>query len=255
MEVLLLLKICDGVGYLHDHQVQGRILLPGAAMFEMSNAASKCLGSIAKAFVVHSINLQAPCELHKPYGSSARSTKLTQCCISYISGQVEVNSTPSTGTTRHFGRVHMTGWSAQFNPLVAHWKSRLDGDKLQGDGILSIDLMKASAERQHLAKRTLDIYAHLRSLSEWLHKASLNPQEESIHRSLFPHLQQDMCATSRLSLPTCTAMVSHTPPSNCGQPSGYAMHPAILDAATHTAAAFVGMGTKTKDIGVLSHYC
>ncbi len=39
-------------------------------------------------------------------------------------------------------------------------------------------------------------------------------------------------------LPTAVACLVPEPVGTCGQPGGYAVHPAALDSATHTAAAF-----------------
>lgn len=175
-------------GYLNDHRIQGRILLPGAAMFEMSCAAAHCMHSSALHGLLLGVSISAPCILQD---TSTTSHKVLSCSVEYGTGRLEVRSaiaaSSSAAAARRRGQLHLTGWAG----LIAAESSGLNHGH----------------ERREL-----------RLLNDLLRPA----------------------VGARAELPTAVAGLVPGLAGTCGQPGGYAVHPAVLDSATHTAAAFSG---------------
>ena len=127
---------CDlgaaNLAWLRDHQVQGRALLPGAAMFEVAAAAAAaCLGGNAtagsngsgsrgRAAALSALSILAPCLL--PGAASARSSALLCCSVATGSGAVEVHSSSGVRHLRAVAGVvpaKPAAGPASQNPLVS----------------------------------------------------------------------------------------------------------------------------------------
>lgn len=85
-----------GLSWLRDHSVQGRALLPGAAMFEMAAAAATACqpadGSLSTAAALASLAILAPCVLASTEGGGRGSSVLLSCAVDCRSGSIEVQS-------------------------------------------------------------------------------------------------------------------------------------------------------------------
>lgn len=85
-----------GLSWLQDHSVQGRALLPGAAMFEMAAAAvAVCQpvdGSVSGAAALTSLTILVPCMLASAEGRDSGSSALLRCAVDCRSGSIEVQS-------------------------------------------------------------------------------------------------------------------------------------------------------------------
>ena len=70
------------LGYLHDHRIQGRALLPGAAMFEMAAAAARCMKhTIRQQPPRRRQHLRATAPDHPRTGSSGRGACITDAGV------------------------------------------------------------------------------------------------------------------------------------------------------------------------------
>lgn len=175
-------------GYLHDHRIQGRVLLPGAAMFEMSSAVASCMNSSALPGVLLGVSISAPCILDD---TSTTSHKMLSCIVAYGTGRLEVRSATAASNfaaaAGQRGQLHLAGWARQ----TATESIEPHGGQEQGKLRLLIDRVRPALG-------------------------------------------------ARVELPTAVAGLLPVPAGTCGQPGGYAVHPTMLDSATHTAAAFSG---------------
>lgn len=184
-------------GYLHDHRIQGQVLLPGAAMFEMSCAAARCMNTSALPSLLLGVSISAPCVLEDMSSAPARNHKMLSCAVAYGTGRMEVRSFTAASSLAaaagQRGQLHLGGWAGQ--AAVASESSH-QGQQHTKVSLLSKLLIKATADR--------------------------------------------------VELPTAVANLVSEPMNACGQPGGYAVHPASLDSATHTAAAFSGQDTTDK---------
>ena len=109
------------MAYLHDHQVQGRALCAGAAMFEMGTAAGASLlpASSGTRLVLSRASIETPCQLNVPELS---------CLVSGRDGALNIRSSAS----------HMSGSFSQapFAPYtaIAQWPKAAGSN--QGASIL-----------------------------------------------------------------------------------------------------------------------
>ena len=86
-------------------------------------------------------------------------------------------------------------------------------------------------------------------LGGWAGQAAAAPsshQEQPRHRVTLLGGLVVPAVGGRAELPTAVANLMSEPVGTCGQPGGYAVHPAALDSATHTAAAFSGQDATDK---------
>ncbi len=79
-------------------------------------------------------------------------------------------------------------------------------------------------------------------LAGWAHQTAtestyLHGGQEQANLGLLNNIVRPALG-ARPELPTAVAGLMPVPAGTCGQPGGYAVHPAVLDSATHTAAAF-----------------
>ncbi len=169
-------------GYLHDHCIQGRALLPGACMFEMGAAAARCMSSDSASSLLLGVSISAPLPLSATGTSAAEHAAILVCAASLGSGRLEVRSFQAAVSSR--SQVHLAGWAGRASMSAARAAA---ASKLQQSALSST----VSAQQ----------------------------------------------AGSMQQLPTAVARLLPVPRHGCGQPGGYAVHPAALDAATHTAAA------------------
>ena len=83
----------SSLAWMHDHQVQGRVLLPAAALFELTSAASAaCLldsSGISGVMGLQGLSILAPCMLPGTGGTAAGSS-LLQCGVNGRTGAIEV---------------------------------------------------------------------------------------------------------------------------------------------------------------------
>ena len=178
-------------GYLHDHRIQGRALLPGAAMFEMAAAAARCMSTHSADSLLVGVSISAPLPLSNPGQAAAAEHTLPVlvCAANLGSGRLEVRSSLAASIAR--SQLHLGGWAGHASMLAA---SRTPQQQAQ-EGAIG----RALQGLQHLAR-------------------------------MQHQLQQ----------PTAVACLLPAPLDGGGQPGCYAVHPAALDAATHTAGAFAG---------------
>ena len=100
-----------GLAWLRDHSVQGRPLLPGAALFEMAAAAVAASqpadGSLSMSAALVGLSIMAPCVL--PADGSATSVAALRCSLDSRTGLLELQSSA--------GSRHLQGTAAA---LPAH---------------------------------------------------------------------------------------------------------------------------------------
>lgn len=98
------------LGYLFDHQIQGRVLLPGAAMFEMSASALGGLLSSGSSTngqsVVVGVGISAPFVLTTGSGG-----QILSCTVRVATGRIEVRSMAATSKG---SQLHLTGKSGEY---------------------------------------------------------------------------------------------------------------------------------------------
>ena len=233
-------------GYLHDHKIQDLTLLPGAAMFEMCNAASECLNDGAHKFVMHAISLLIPCHLKSLNGGLAHTPTILRCCANYILGQVEIRSIDKTGVLEVAKQVHLQGWCTmiQTRRFIPSGVNRMNQ-------IAISSLSKLACLRPHRSN-----LSHLPSLSHRLHHTPTIDKTTSMTPLGFEHKPHGITrgGVHKQALPTCTAIVLDMPQASCNQPRGYTIHPARLDAATHTAAALAAMPSGVNEKSEVFHH-
>jgi hypothetical protein len=191
-------------GYLHDHRIQGQVLMPGAAMFELSGASARCLGGEEARAVIQGISLSAPLIISD---ANTAAKKLLTCTVKCETGRLEVWSLLSASqpvtASRFHGQLHLGGWAHQ-TLAPARLSSRTDAGS-------------------------------------------------QVPRTVIKLLPQLLQVAHTFQMPTSVACLRPIPYNTCKQPDGHAIHPATLDAATHTAAAFAparGNG-QTEGIGIV----
>lgn len=233
-------------GYLHDHKIRDLTLLPRAAMFEMCNAASECLDDGTHLFVMHAINLLMPCHLKSLDGGLGHTPTILSCCANYILGQVEVKSIDKSGVLEVAKQVHLQGWCTM---IQSHHFLPSGVNRMNQIGISS--LSTSACLRPHRSN-----LSHLPSLSQWLHHTPTIDKTTIMTPSGFEHKPHGTTrrGVHKQAFPTCTAIVLDMPPASCLQPGGYAIHPARLDAATHTAAALALMPSEVNEKSEVFHH-
>ena len=79
----------SSLAHLLDHQIKGRVLLPGAAMFEMAaSAAATMLAGVATSACTALLGIG----LHAPFLLVPGAISLLQCSVACASGQMQVRS-------------------------------------------------------------------------------------------------------------------------------------------------------------------
>lgn len=190
----LMTSDCDSAGYLHDHRIKGQILMPGAAMFELSAAAVRCLSNAAPQGLIRGISISAPLVVNDDISREAG--KVLTCNVALATGRLEVRSfMAASKADAPAEQLHLGGWAAQ---------------------------------------------AHLEHLDGKAHKGEARAWE--LRMVISPLRQQTR-------LPTVVAGILPCPDGTCGQPNGHAAHPAVLDSATHTAAAYASGSADSDEAG------
>ena len=234
-------------GYLNDHKIQDHILLPGAAMFELCNAACKCLKICAPPSLLHSINLLSPCNVGESKDTTIGNSKVLTCCMNLTIGQMEVRSRDSNGTLKERGYLHLHGWCAWlFSCIQCNSNSKHE----DADGLLSRVKQTCFLLRSNrVSDRSHDILQSP-SFSSWLQKANARDVASTMgSKNELPSNNAKIC---NQDVHTSIAIVVDTLPSSCVQPDSYIIHPATLDAATHTAAAFAVVLSQDSNPGMSS---
>ena len=215
-----------GADYLHDHAIQGRVLLPGAAMFELCNAAIACLGITLGNFTLQSVSLSAPCNLQKPTGTRTDLGKVIKCCASLLNGRIDMSSNMATSVAQQPGQIHLSGTSGQltcnyFNGSLGMYSHEQDLISLPSKIRMGLPL------------------ADISTSDEMAYKPSSSPQDDIHPLGTFskniPYESKQSRASTQVR-PTSTAMILTKSTVEIHH-DGYIVHPAILDAVTHTAAA------------------
>ena len=235
-----------GLAFLADHVVQGRMLVPGAAMFEMMLATLGTVLGTAHAAVV-GIALTAPLV------TSAGSACTMSCSVDPVSGKLGLRSAQGAA-----------GRQAQQQHLAA------SAGELTWPGLVhAVHSIKSRAAPSH---------AHLLSYT-----ASGGPALRGMPGGMFEHQTSEHCpcdagliaytqleAGSRSEAATWlhsllgsdpapdklpTAVAAMQQPHGTGQPGAFSTHPAVLDAATHTAAALAGRAANGTLPGRCLRWC
>lgn len=185
---LLIQTVFGRAGFLHDHRIRGQVLLPGAAMFEMSCAAASCMNKSSLPTLLLGVVISAPLVLEDPSSGKAGGDRLLTCVVGCLTGQLEIRSVAAASgvaaAAKHRGQLHLGGWAGQ----------------------AAMPPATSSLSEQEAVRSPLS--------------------------GLFSAVEE------KLHLPTAVAGILPLPVGTCEQPGGYAVHPAVLDSATHTAAAF-----------------
>lgn len=215
-------------------------------MFELCTAASRCLSNGAATEVVCGISLSVPCVLSKPAGTPPQNNRIITCRASY-SGQLEVRTSALHGPVRQPDQVHLSARAGHFSTVRTE-TSRQQG--LPGKCLATLRSGQLQSDQLETLSQPLEDIQHTPSLAAWL-PAALEQAQGTRSESVF---LQAVVSGSLVSpgpaLLTNVACLLPSPLGGCGQPGGYAIHPAALDAATHTAAAFADApGTDSKDAG------
>ena len=220
-------------GYLNDHKIQDNILLPGAAMFEMCNAASASLKMTSESSILHSINLSSPCNLGDSGSNVHRNPKVLTCCTTPTMNQMEVKSRDMNGPLEQHSKLHLHGWCGWLASCSPHSCS---SHSTNGN----VESLLSRVKRASLLTKPEQSNLHssheilqLPSFSNWLQTSG--PYNEVPNEVLGKSEGQN----SRTSV----AIVVDTLAATCIQPGAYVVHPATLDAATHTAAALAAIPT------------
>ena len=213
-------------------------------MFEMCNAASKCLNMSAPSSLLHSINLSSPCNLGQPSGKSGRDTKVLMCCTRPTTSQLELRSRDLNDSLQTRSQLHLHGWCGWFGSRSPKFHNS-NGTYRHVERLLSRVKQTCLLSRHNLVdmhpSRSSHGIIHLPSLSSWLQRAPLDFGRDITKSTEFTYERSSktLDGTKNLDMHTSMATVMDMPPNSCIQPGGYVVHPATLDAATHTAAALV----------------
>lgn len=183
--------------------------------------------------VIHNINILAPCNLSKIVSDVSLRENILHCRLSCAISRIEIASLDSNMDKRGTPQLHMIGWCGQFE-TPAIMASQV------GMKIWSMPEAPntSSPKTQVILDRSISI-SHLPGLSAWLPRGSFISHKR-VSLTLTPRLLKHRAFSrpkGQSTLPSSIANLSMLPSNIRGQPGGHIIHPAILDATTHTAAA------------------
>ena len=183
--------------------------------------------------VIHNINILAPCNLSKIGSNVPLRENILHCSLNCAVGRIEIASLDSNMDKRGTRHLHMVGWCGQFE-TPAIMASQV--------GIKSWSMPEApntsSLKTQAILDKSSSI-SHLPGLLAWLPRGSLK-SHKIVSLTLSQRLLEHRAfprPRGQSTLPSSIANLSMLPSDSRGQPGGHIIHPAILDATTHTAAA------------------
>ena len=214
-------------------------------MFEMCSAANACLRMTTSPSLLHSMNLSSPCNLGSFVIDVHRNPKVLSCCMTPSMRQMEVRSRDLSGPLEQHSKLHLHGWCgwlASCLPLSCSGHSTYGNveDQLSRVKRTSV-LLRSEQSNLHYPHNILQ----LPSFSSWLQR---KPDEESTAQPPGPYHQvpdEVLGKSEDRNIHPSVAIVVDTLAS-CIQPSAYVVHPATLDAATHTAAALAVIPTPSN---------
>ena len=219
-------KTLSDADYLNDHAIQGRVLLPGATMFEICNASIACLGITIGNFTLHSVSLSTPCSLQKPNGTRRNLDKVLKCCASFAIGRLDLSSITTPLPAQQSGQIHMSATTGQLStPDTNSWSGSLGTYGQGGSPLLpskdTRDPSNTSVTNEIVQQPRLLLQSSGSFAGSFLEDITykLKPTRGSIQ-----------------ARPNSTAMIHTSSAANIDH-DGYVIHPAVLDAVTHTAAA------------------
>ena len=193
--------------------------------------------------VIHSINILAPCNLSKIGSNVSLRENVLQCSLNCAVGRIEIASLNSNMAKTGTRQLHMVGWSGLFEtPAIMAAQV----------GVKNWSMPEApnasSIKTQVILDRSNNI-SHLPSLLAWLPRGSLRSHKNVSLPSSQRLLEHRAFSRPRgqSKLPSSIANLSMLPSNFRGQPGGHIIHPAILDAATHTAAALANKSDTSGD--------
>ena len=226
------LRSLSNADYLNDHAIQGRVLLPGATMFEICNASIACLGITIGNFTMHSVSLSTPCSLQKPNGTRKNLDKVLKCCASFAIGRIDLKSITAPLAAQQPGLIHLSGTSGQLStPKTNSWSGSLgtygqeDSPSLPSKGTWGLPKIGAS--------NTNEIVQQPTGLASLLLQSGRSPAGSFLEGITYEPKPSRSLIQAR---PNSTALIHTSSTANINH-DGYVIHPAVLDAVTHTAAA------------------
>ena len=221
-------KSLSDADYLNDHAIQGRVLLPGATMFEICNASIACLGITIGNFTLHSLSLSTPCSLQKPNGTRRKLDKVLKCCASFAIGRLDLSSITAPLVAKQSGQIHLSGTTGQLStPDTNSWSGSL-GTYGQGDSPLL-----PSKDTQDLSNTSASSTNEIVQQPSLLLQSSRSPAGSFLEGMTYKSKPSRGVIQAR---PNSTALIHTSSAANVDH-DGYVIHPAVLDAVTHTAAA------------------
>lgn len=221
-------------------------------MFESCNAACKCLNMFALPSLLHSINLSSPCNFGQLKDTVGGSSKSLTCCTNLTIGQMEVRSGDSNGPLKQHGQLHLHGWCGWLSSCT---KRSYKSNSTDGDAHGHLSRVKHSCLLLRLDKTSYHSHdmPHSPSFSSWLQRANANdPRDVADAMDSKNELPSKIDRSRNQDVHTSVAIVVDKLPSSCVQPDGYIVHPATLDAATHTAAAFAAVPSQDSNLSTSS---
>ena len=217
-------------------------------MYELCTGASKCLNMNAPLTLLHSINLSSPCILGRLGGNWARDSKVLMCCSRPNTSQLEVRSRDLNESLQRRSQSHLHGWCGWYHNSYGTYKLYSLLSRVKKTCLLS----------RYNSKNMLPPYGitHLPSLSSWLQTSPIDIGRDTAKSTELAYKRpiQILDGTNIQEMHTSIATVMDMPPNSCIQPGGYVVHPATLDAATHTAAALVIIPTHGSIPSTLSTF-
>ena len=212
-------------------------------MFEMCNAASACLKMTTSLSLLHSINLSSPCNLGGSGSNMHRSPKVLSCSMTPTMRQMEVRSRDLNGPIEQHSKLHLHGWCGRLASCLPHSCGSHSTCEI-------VESLVSRVKRTSLLPRSEQKYLHfshnisqLPSFSGWLQRTEV---EKIPGKPLGPHHDLPSKVNSKTEdqhVHTSVAIVVDMLAASCVQPSAYVVHPATLDATTHTAAALAVIPT------------
>lgn len=197
-------------------------------MFEICNASIACLGITIGNFTLQSVSLSTPCSLQKPNGTRRNLDKVLKCCASFAIGRLDLSSITTPLLAQRSGQIHLSGTTRQLStPDTNSWSGNRGTYGQGGSPLLP------SKDTRDLSNTSAS------NTNEIIQQPSLLLQNSRSFAGSFLEGITYKFKPTRGSIqarPNSTAMIHTSSAANIDH-DGYVIHPAVLDAVTHTAAA------------------